>query len=396
MEDENVTMRRHKTIANDSTDLSFESINSEIRRFSLPDLSTGYDSDEEDLKDEIVKLKIELESAHQEIEKLVQENMMLKNALDRQRNKSKNLQKICSEPRKKTTNTTREKRNKEISRNMSLSFAEGLNTSSIDLGLNNEASEIITDGATCKTLEPTQHNFDSDTVTKSFCKNPVDDKMKIDVATSSSSKLMTPELKPNKLCIISSNQTNRILSIAQNTFPSHNICHYLLTNYGTKQLINNLDKKLLDYTKNDYCLIFIGDRDFTKTHNYFELIINIRNTLLTLQHTNVVLCLPTYKFNGYSSMFNSRIETFGNLLCHDVYTYDYAIIFDSNLNLTYDDTMFNKRTGIVNNYGMKNIFDNLKYYINADLIHSEESKGVSSITFTNIKKQNTNNQLFLG
>lgn len=92
MDDDNVTKRRHKTMVNDSLDLSFESLNSDVRRHSLPDLSTGYDSDKEDLRKELLKLKSELESAHLEINILNEENMMLKNALCKQKSKSLQLQ----------------------------------------------------------------------------------------------------------------------------------------------------------------------------------------------------------------------------------------------------------------------------------------------------------------
>lgn len=162
---------------------------------------------------------------------------------------------------------------------------------------------------------------------------------------------------------MSSNNVNTILSTAQNTFPSHDICHYILTNCGIKRLLNNLDKKLLNFTKNDYCLIFIGSKDFESTVNYSDLIIDIRDILMKLQHTNIILCLPSYKFNGYSVLYNSRIEAFSNLLFHDIYTYSYAILIDSNLNLNYDDTMFYKRSGILNNLGLKTIFDSLKSFI---------------------------------
>lgn len=60
-------------------------------------------------------------------------------------------------------------------------------------------------------------------------------------------------------------------------------------------------------------------------------------------------------------MYNSRIETFNNLLYLDIHSYNYAILFDSNLDLTYDRTMF-KFNGSINDHGIKNIFENLKHF----------------------------------
>lgn len=385
MEEENVTIRRNKTTtANNSFDISFESTNSEMtRRNSLPDLSTAYyySSDIEDLKGKVNQLKSELDSAHTEIEKLNTENLSLKMALNKERNKSRNLQQICSETKTRGINSKKNdsRRRNRISRNLDQSFNEGINNSCTDLGLN-DTSEEIRDGTTVTNIS-TRHgspNICNNTHTKEL----EEESHQIDGVTST---LLEPlssarTCKQRKLCLISSNKTNKVLAIAQSTFPNDNICHYISTNCGIIQLLDHLEQKLSNYTTNDYCLIFIGEKDFRKTDNYYKLIINIRNILTKLKHTNILLCLPTYKFDGCSSVFNSRIETFNNLLYYDNCTHDYAMIFDSNLNLTYDETMFYKRLGVLNNYGMKNIFDNLKYYldifinpcpVNIDAVNSE-------------------------
>lgn len=357
MEDENVTIRRHKTMANDSLDLSFESTNSQIRRHSLPDLSTGYDSDREDLRKELLKLKSELESAHLEIFKLNEENKTLKNTLHKQISKSIAKEK-CSEPKKKITNTSRNTRGERTSRNQGLSSDE-VNTSCIDLGANG----MTTGGATGIGTGSIRCNFVDCEINSSSHRVRGDD-------GSTLKPLLSEFVHPSKLCIVSSNQVNSILSTAQNTFPSYDICHYILSNCGIKQLTDNLDKKLSNFTIYDYCLIFIGGKDFEKTSNYHELVSDIRDALIKLQHTNIILCLPTYKFNGCSVMYNSRIETFSNLLYRDIYTHNYALLFDSNLNLKYDDTMFFKRSGVLNNNGLRIIFDNLKYQIYTDFHNS--------------------------
>ncbi|CAG4978968.1 unnamed protein product [Parnassius apollo] len=150
MADENVTIRRrHKTSLNESFDLSFESTNSEVRRHSLPDLSTGYDSEEEDLKNELLLLRNELESAHLEIVKLSEENLSLKDALNKQKLKLQMYHRICSEPRTRAT-TPRKK--------MSRTLREEDNTSLIDLEQNTLTSDPPIDGATCTSTDTLREN----------------------------------------------------------------------------------------------------------------------------------------------------------------------------------------------------------------------------------------------
>lgn len=372
MSDEFVTLRRHKTLSNGSFDLSFESTNSEIKRLSLPDLSTGYDSDKDDLKKELLQLRNDLEIAHLEITKLSEENITLKNALKKQKYRSRTIKKTWSEPKIKTT-SSKKKCSIKTTKNLSHSFEEEMNTSCMDLGLkNNNNSEFSTDGAASLSCEALQDSYGncglvSHTLSTSLTKEPIvlDKNLQTDNTSSLSIKQQQLELanSRSKICVISSNKVNTILSISQNTFPCHNVCHYISTNCGVKQLLINLKHKLLNYNKNDYCLIFVGEKDFEHTVNYYELVISIREMLMSINYTNIILCLPTFKFNGHSNIYNSRIESFNNLLFSDICTYNYAMLYDSNLNLDYCDTMFYKHSGVINNHGMRQIFSDLKYHI---------------------------------
>lgn len=58
---------------------------------------------------------------------------------------------------------------------------------------------------------------------------------------------------------------------------------------------------------------------------------NIRNIRERIKQniTHIILCLPTYKFNGYSDLDNSRIEYFGNQLIQNLGRQDIVIIFNS-------------------------------------------------------------------
>lgn len=178
-------------------------------------------------------------------------------------------------------------------------------------------------------------------------------------------------VRPRKVCILSTNNRNKILTIAENTFPDYKICHYLTPGCGIEKLIKNIDLKLKNYTMEDYCLIFIGEADFRRTNNYVDLIITLRETLLKIDYTNIIICAPTFKLDNYSMMFNGRIETFNSLLYLDACTHQYAYLFDTNFYLSYDFKMFSPRSRSVNNNGLVNIFKNINLML--DEISSREN-----------------------
>lgn len=83
-----------------------------------------------------------------------------------------------------------------------------------------------------------------------------------------------------------------------------------------------------------------------------------------ISHTNVIICTPTYKLQNYTNIYNWRIETFNNLLYLDILSHEHAYFLDCNCNLNYDHTMFDLLKGRINNYGLRNIFENLLHLIN--------------------------------
>ncbi|KAF9407876.1 hypothetical protein HW555_012247, partial [Spodoptera exigua] len=97
----------------------------------------------------------------------------------------------------------------------------------------------------------------------------------------------------------------------------------------------------------------------------------IRQVLQEITNTNIIICTPTYKFFTNSYLYNSRVETFNNLLYLDTITHEHAYFLDSNENLAYDDTMFNRRTGAINGFGMKILFKDI--YRMIDYIESSIS-----------------------
>lgn len=168
----------------------------------------------------------------------------------------------------------------------------------------------------------------------------------------------------DKICLLSTNRNHNILSIAEQTFSdNYNMCHYLMPNVKTDQLLKGIETKIADFTMRDYCIILLGHEDFKTTRNYEDLVLHLRETLQRFDKTNIIICLPTFKCSGNSNMFNQRIEYFNNLLYQDNKSHIYAYLLDSNLNLKYDNTMFH-RHGTVNKTGMQVIFRYLHEMIN--------------------------------
>lgn len=138
-----------------------------------------------------------------------------------------------------------------------------------------------------------------------------------------------------KLYLISTNQRNKVLDLALRTFQNeHQLCHFKLPHRGVLDTLKSIDEKTRSLSKEDYCVIMVGDKDFVKSQNYSELVKNIKNRLTTLNHTNIIICLPTFKCGRWTELFNRRIEMFNKLLYLDVQKHEYAFILDSNLHLT--------------------------------------------------------------
>lgn len=168
--------------------------------------------------------------------------------------------------------------------------------------------------------------------------------------------------RKRKLCIISSNSRNKILQYTRNIIDHSEICHYITPGASISQILNGIKNKLRHFNSNDYCVIFIGDTDFKETNEYSKLIINIRNILQEVQHTNIILCLPTYKSGNYANLYNKRVETFNNLLYRDNKYYEYAYLLDSNKKLEYYTKMYTIK-GFVSNFGYKIIIENMNELI---------------------------------
>lgn len=360
---ENITFRKRQTsVSLDSiVDLSVSTDENDITildttLMSLPDnLHNNENELVNNLNEEIKILKMQLMNAQQEIENLNAENYRLKSDL-------KNVQtckNICLSPEKKikTPSSTRKKKQE----------------SPIRLDIESKRSDSNKTKSSCnnKGTQTTYLNMEAQTQTKSVTSLPLRC-----VSNKTSTQHLEKEQKifKNKICLISANKTNKILTIAKDTFLNTEICHYITPQCGILQLISDLKNKIVSFTKLDYCVILIGEEDFRKTNNYIEIVFEIRKTLQEIQNTNIILCAPTFKCNDFSEMFNWRIETFNYLLYLDIDTHKYAALLDSNLKLSYDYSMFSQYTGRLNDVGMKNIMNNILLLMNTKKCTSDLTK----------------------
>lgn len=162
-----------------------------------------------------------------------------------------------------------------------------------------------------------------------------------------------------KMCLISSTTDNVILKLAENNLHYSEVCHFKHPESKIRQLLHGIENKLKNFSVDDFCVIFIGEADFNDSVNLQETVNYIKISLRNVQHTNIIICLPTYKHTKFVNIFNKRIEMFNKLLYSDNLIYEYAYILDSNENLEYSFDYFTKTTGRINTYGYKTIFTNL-------------------------------------
>lgn len=170
-------------------------------------------------------------------------------------------------------------------------------------------------------------------------------------------------LKPKKqnkqarLCFVTSGRRYNILRNMDRCeyYSNFKRCNYIIPNVGVEILIRDIQKKICGFTKEDYCVIMIGETDFYETQDYMALVTRIRETLESLEHTNIIIAAPTYICGA--PVYNSRVETFNTLLNRDIYNHHYAVFFDSNEELTLD--LFSDFTGKIRNAGVQNILHHI-------------------------------------
>ncbi|KAG7295082.1 hypothetical protein JYU34_022551 [Plutella xylostella] len=317
---------------------------------SMPSFSEDEDEVVKDLKSQIEHLQIELKAAHDEIGNLSLENAELKNSIkviekenDMYKKVTNSLKNDLATPKKKKENISA----------MLTKTPRIITEKYVD-------NKIDTTKESTKQKTQVKPNHNNDTSKLHRLTTP-----KARDSNRNSSTMTNQPRTQNKLLIVSSNKTNNILEITRTTFHSdYNSCHDLTPNVGIKQLLWGIEAKLKNFTKDDFCVILIGESDFKTTNNYFDLVVYIREILQPLHHTNILICLPTFKCHDHTSMFNWRVETFNNLIYLDALTHEHIFVLDSNANLTYDYNMFSRGQGQLNDKGMQTVFYDIYKSIN--------------------------------
>lgn len=354
----NVTLRKKQTVSTprafDSTSETILSADTTLDKSCPGNCTNDNMEDLEELRSKISYLETKLESAENEIERLVIENMSLKNEVSRCGSKINQLTNICRTPPKLDV---------VIKDNMTNETKSPCNTpkSSLDKNtLHTRPPKANPSSKSQKVISSTSPSSKAVSTSNNLPQRPEN-------VTSQSTSVPSSRVEnKRKICLISSNSQTRTRTIAERYISGNNdLCHYLLPGAGIKPLLQGIDNKTRDFTMQDYCIILLSNEDFTdQDTDNCELIAYIRETLQEITHTNILLCLPPFNFYKFDDSFILRIEIFNNQLYLDVTTHKYAFLIDSNRNLFYDNTHFNKYNGSLNKNGLITIFKDVNEAVN--------------------------------
>lgn len=377
----NITTRRALTqldinLANDS-DASIDDVLDKSTN-SLPSMSADMTEELKNFQHKLDQLNLQLKIAHSEVEKLSLENKSLRKSNQDLLKKNELYKKVGqSPPTTSRRNTKLQQKPKIINKALTESKDELQilekkdNETQTTIVTLTEKDNIKKNNQQTQTKMPkvkeisTQTDISEDTkaMNRKDVNTQTSHQITIDETKNSLRPTLTKKQKP-KMCILSSNRHTKILSAAEKTLDYSTICHYLKSNSNLTELLKGINTKLKDFTSIDFCIIMIGDEDFKTTQDYFSTIKEIRNTLMKVRHTNIIICLPTYKYSKLMNMHNWRVETFNNLLYLDVLTHEHVYLLDSNRNLEYDNTMFDQYYGGINDLGVRVILNDLGNLIN--------------------------------
>uniref|UniRef100_A0A2A4ISN9 Uncharacterized protein n=1 Tax=Heliothis virescens TaxID=7102 RepID=A0A2A4ISN9_HELVI len=245
---ENITLRRTRSKAqpkHDSDVTASTALNDTVD--SVPEMSDDESEEVKALRDQILNITLELQTAQSRIEILTQENIQLKQlneTLTKQNNSGNNSSSNSgSTPKTKsaTDKKTAKNKKKKIDSNAHSETNKGMET------------------------QVTQREYDY-------------------------------QVRAPKMCILSTDNKNKLLDIADNTLKWSKRCHYITPHGTTQQLLRDIKEKLSDFTQEDYCIIIlIGEEDFRVTKVYVDIVTYIREILQEIKHTNVIICTPTFK-----------------------------------------------------------------------------------------------------
>lgn len=297
-----------------------------------------------ELLEKVSGLESQLGAANNEIQTLLSENYLLKEEIQSFKMKVDFLSKICkqtpSKDNHKRKRTGRTLNKTAITSNMLSPNNSIMQYQSCDREIHDNVEyQQYTNRHKGHSTEKVKHNKPSE-------------------VSSKSSNTGRQQCKENrKICIISNDKRKKITQHARNTLEYSDVCHYAMPGGRIEDLLQNIEKKLDLFTLNDYCIVFLGELDFFTTKNYHYLIDYIRKQIEKVQHTNVILCLPLFKYGSYCDLYNARVDIFNNILYKNNKIYEYAFIFDSNRSIEY--SMGSKTRGYLKDNGMNLIFSDL-------------------------------------
>ena len=342
-----------------------------------------------DMKEQISQLTSELALTQNELENQIIENNSLRRENDNLKKETSLLKTLCNSAKIPSATSSVKKKRHSIHTDCHTAVPKYL-----PFSLKSSISpkqERLTEISKLQTLISTlQHdlsvtkvqiielNAQIDTLTAKLHDYSKIDGKKIMTKTTSKGKFMCAR----KLCVISSTSRYKTRQLIENTIEHTEICNYITTGASTAQLLKGIDTKLSKFNQNDYCIIFISETDFEKTKSYSNMVSFIRESLLRVQHTNIIICSPIFKYSDNANLYNKRIESFNELLYVENCNYEFAYILDCNKNLTYSPEDYTRR-GYLNKYRFRTIITDLQ-----TLIHE--------ITFEDSYTEQCSNEICVG
>lgn len=288
---------------------------------SCPELNNMIVGRELDImKDKITKLESQLNSAEHEIEIMLSENCKLKKELAEYKKKFDHLKKICIAPNVSKNKVKLNKINKTLPATLEEEIVE---------------EQINTENYSHINIEYRLPQ----------------------------SKRAQAHKKP-QICMVSNNKNTKIAQLGFEMFNDEfEYNHFRYPNAGTENLLECFEKLTRKFNKYDYGVLFLGETDFQKTENFEDLVVKINENIRKIVNTNVIICVPTYKYGHFTTLYNSRVEKFNSMLHRNNKDNEYAYLLDSNLHLRCDFEMFNRRDGRINTQGFRIIFHDLKEFV---------------------------------
>jgi hypothetical protein len=257
----NITLRKKLIRSKSELDLSSMTnniLNSTILDSTMLSINSEIPANEsityEELSQEILSLKKLLQQSEHEIDNLNLENNELKRTIDGQNKQFQLLKAITTEIGLNNKSIT------PIRRKITQINTSITKTSPLHLGrsviFNAPCFNKRTEHSDTHKQMTTQHtNINAPTMTTDVA----DLGPAFHHTTQTQHNIINKEQKTkNRMCVISSNNRNKILNIMKKTFDNkYNVCHYSLPGAGLENIIEGIENKIYGFTMSDYCVVLL-------------------------------------------------------------------------------------------------------------------------------------------